>query len=117
MRFLWWENGQLKTDLQEYRICVYVFGAVRSFSCENFALQQTAEQLKDRYDPAVVNIVRQSFYVDDCLVSASSVEMTKTLLLELKNLKEGGFFNIVKWTSNNREVIEAVPPRSDSNLI
>ena len=80
MRFLRWENGQLETDLQEYRMCVYVFGAVCSPSCANLALQQTAKQFKDRYNPAVVNIVKRSFYVDDCLVSAPSVEMAKTLL-------------------------------------
>ena len=98
-------------------MCVYVFCAVCSPSCANFALKQTAEQFKDRYDPAVVNIVRQSFYVDDCLVSAPSVEMAKTLLFELKNLLKEGGFNIVKWTSNNREVIEAVPRSDRSKLL
>ena len=117
MRFLWRENGQLETDLQEYRMCVYVFGAVCSPSCANFALQQTAEQFKDRYDPAVVNIVKRSFYVDDCLVSAPSVETAKTLLLELKNLLKEGGFNFVKWTSNNQEVIEAVPRSDRSKLL
>ena len=80
MRFLWWENGQLETDLQEYRMCVYVFGAVCSPSCANFALQQTAKQFKDRYDPAVVNIVKRSFYVDDCLVSAHPLKRLRLCL-------------------------------------
>ena len=96
MRFFWWKNGQLETGLQRYRVYVYVFDAVYSFSCANFALQQTAEQFKDCGDPAVVTIVRRLFYVDDCLASTQSVEMAKILLLELQNLLEEGCFNIVK---------------------
>ena len=80
LRFLWWENGQFETDLQEYRMCVYVFGAVSSPSCTNFALQQTAEQFKDRYDLAVAKIVRRSFYVDDCLASAHPLKWLRLCL-------------------------------------
>ena len=100
--FLEVENGQLETDSQECRMCVYVFGAVYSPRCANFPLQQIAEHFKNYYDPVVVNIVKRSFYVGDCLATAPPLEMAKTLLFEFKNLLKKSDFNIVKRTRNNR---------------
>ena len=37
MRFLWWKDGDLNEPPQEYRMKVYLFGAVCSPSCANFA--------------------------------------------------------------------------------
>ena len=37
LRFLWWPNGNLDQELQEYRMTVHLFGAVSSPSCANFA--------------------------------------------------------------------------------
>ena len=51
------------------------------------------------------------------MASAPFVEMAKTLLSEVKNLLKEDGFNIVKWTSNNREVIEAVPRSDRSKLL
>ena len=77
-------------------MCISAFGAVYSLSCVDFALHETEKQFKDRYDQAVVNFIRQSFYVDDCLGSASSIEIAETLLLELKQLLKKKSFIIVK---------------------
>ena len=38
LRFLWWPNGDLTAQLEEYRMTVHPFGAVSSPSCSNYAL-------------------------------------------------------------------------------
>ena len=37
-RFLWWPNGDLSKEAEDYRMQVYVFGATSSPCCANFAL-------------------------------------------------------------------------------
>ena len=38
LRFLWWEDGNMAGDLQEYQMLVHLFGAISSPACANFAL-------------------------------------------------------------------------------
>ena len=42
IRFLWWPGGNLESELQEYEMCVHVFGAISSMGCVNYALRQAA---------------------------------------------------------------------------
>ena len=43
LRYLcWWPNGNLNDTLQDYRMCVHVFGAVSSPSCANYVLRKIA---------------------------------------------------------------------------
>ena len=57
----------------------------------------------------ITDIVKKSFYVDDCLKSVpdeqKGVEVA-TKLLELLNL---GGFRLTKWVSNSTAVIESIP--------
>ena len=50
LRFLWWEDGQLDKNLEEYRMCVYPFEAMCSSSCANFALLQTAKDFSSDFE-------------------------------------------------------------------
>ena len=38
LRFLWWEDGDMAQEVQEYQIIVHLFGAISSPACANFAL-------------------------------------------------------------------------------
>lgn len=49
LRFLWWENGELEGEPQEYRMTVHLFGAASSPGCANFGLKYLAEQYKSEY--------------------------------------------------------------------
>ena len=57
--FLWWEDGNLNKEPQEYQMKVYIFGAVCSPSCANFTLCKTTE------DNQVHGAVLNNFYVVD----------------------------------------------------
>ena len=71
VRFLWWENGDMARELQEYQMLVHLFGAISSPAFANFALRKTAEGHKDSFSLEVTNTVKGNFYVDDCLFHPS----------------------------------------------
>lgn len=50
LRFLWWEDGNLRGALLDDKICVHVFGGTFSSECCNCALRQTAFDNKVRYE-------------------------------------------------------------------
>ena len=47
LRFLWWENGDVKRIPTEYRMIVHLFAATYFPRCANFAIKHTAEVFKD----------------------------------------------------------------------
>ena len=72
MRFLWWPNGDVGKPPVEHCMLVYVFRAVSSPSCANFALRQTARDNKSTFHPKIIRTIENNFNVDDCLKSLSS---------------------------------------------
>jgi len=88
---------------------VHLFNTVSSSSCANFALRKTAEDNFQRFDFEVINTVRRNFYVDDCLKSVPSERETICLTADLRRLLEREGFNLTKWVSNSRKLIESLP--------
>ena len=43
LSFLWWPDGNLDAQPEEYQMRVHLFGGASSPSCANFALKRTAE--------------------------------------------------------------------------
>lgn len=76
LRFLWWEDGDLEAEPQEYQMAVHLFGAASSPGCANFGLKYLARQHKEEY-PSASAFVENNFYVDDGLISVPSVEEAK----------------------------------------
>ena len=109
LRFLWWEDGDLNEPPQEYRMKVYLFGAVCSPSCANFALRKIAEDNESKYPTGVTEAVFNNFYVDDCLASRANEEEAISLISQLSELLQKGGFNITKWVSNSDRVLQTIP--------
>jgi len=108
LRFLWWPKGQLTGKLEEYRMLVHVFGAVCSPSIANYALRRIALECKET-KPEVANVILNAFYVDDMLKAFSSeTEAVQVSKATKETLQERGF-NLTKWLSNSREVIDSIP--------
>jgi len=61
LRFLWWPDGDLESELEEYQMVVHFFGAASSPACSNFALRKTAEDNSEHFPEAVVNTVKTNF--------------------------------------------------------
>ena len=96
IRFLWWPNGDLQSEPEEYQMLVHLFGATSSPSCASFTLRQTAEDNKNDLDPVTVETVQRSFYVDDCLKSAKTEEEANELQEEFRRL-----LSPARWISSN----------------
>ena len=116
LRFLWWENGNLEDEPKEYRMKVYIFGAVCSPSCANFALRKTAEDNKSCFIDQASEAVFNNFYVDDCLVSTPDASTAVQLVTQLTNLLHRGGFHITKWVSNNDDVLRSIPETNRSQV-
>ncbi len=109
LRFLWWPDGDMEQEVQEYQMTVHLFGATSSPSVANFALRRTAVDNATIYDKAVTDTVEKNFYVDDCLKSVSTSEEGIGQAKDLRDMMANGGFKLTKWISNDRKVLESIP--------
>ena len=111
LRFFWWQDGNLDSAPNIYRMAVHLFGAKSSPSCTSFCLRQTANEFEKYFDPIVSNIVLNNFYVDDCLFNVDKENTAATLSQNLKKLLSKGGFKLTKWLSNCPKVLENLPKK------
>ena len=109
LRFLWWPNGDLNEEPQEYRMVKHLFGATSSPSCANFCLKKTASIYKAEFDPVTVQTVKKNMYVDDLMKSVGSPETAIRLSTQLRELLAKGGFRLTKWLSNDRNLLAEIP--------
>ena len=109
LRFFWWENEDFDQDPVEFEMCVHLFGGVSSGGCANFALKKTADDFEAEYGPEAANTVRKDFYVDDWLKSFESTVKALNLIKNVQGMCTAGGFNLTKFISNDREVLDAIP--------
>ena len=114
LRFLWWPEGVVDRPLETYRMRVHLFGATSSPSCAGYALRRTAEEAEVKYDKGVTSTMLNNFYVDDMLQSVTTEEIAVDLAKDLKRACKEGGFNLTKWTSNSRAVLQSLPEEDES---
>lgn len=107
LKFLWWKDGDLEKEPQEYRMAVHLFGASSSPGCANFGLKHLAREHKANY-PLASTFVEKNFYVDDGLVSVSSVEEAKKLITESQELCKKGGLRLHKFNSNEEAALSCL---------
>ena len=100
LRFLWWPNGDLDEQPEEYEMRVHLFGGASSPSCANFALKKTAKDNEEDFSPNVIETVERNFYVDDCLKSVREEDEAVDHARQLRELLARGGFKLTKWLSN-----------------
>ncbi|KAL7872550.1 hypothetical protein SRHO_G00075330 [Serrasalmus rhombeus] len=113
LRFLWWSNGDFSTEPKEFRMRVHLFGAVSSPGCANYGLKYLAKENKDQY-PLGAQFVTRDFYVDDGVVSVNNVENAIQVAREARDLCAKGGLRLHKFVSNDRAVLESIPPSERS---
>lgn len=109
LRFLWWPDGNLDSEPEEYEMRVHLFGGTSSPSCANFALKKTAQDNEADFNPETIQTVERNFYVDDCLKSVPTEDAAVTLADQLRELLTRGGFKLTKWLSNSKGVLESLP--------
>ncbi len=116
LRFLWWPNGNLDQDEEEYRMRVHLFGATSSPSCSCYALRRTAEDEINNTTPEAAQTLLRNFYVDDCLKSVATEEQAVILASDIRVLCNRGGFHLTKWTSNSRTVLSSIPEERATDM-
>ena len=105
-RFVWRRNST--EPLMDYRMKRVTFGVAASSYAANMAVKQNAIDLAQEY-PAAAKAVHQSFYVDDGLTGADSLDEAVVLQKELQALFDRGGFTLRKWNSSNPAALQHVP--------
>ena len=109
LRFLWWEDSNLGGDLLDHWMCVHVFSGSFSPGCCNCALRKTAIDNEVRYGEEASQTLLHDFYVDDLLKSVETEDLAIRLIRDAKTMCQAGGFNLIKFISNKKVVIQSVP--------
>lgn len=105
-RFVWRRNPN--EPLTDYRMTRVTFGVSASSFAANMAVKQNA--LDHSMDfPLAAAAVEKSFYVDDGLSGADSVDHAIELYSQLQGLFGKGGFLLRKWNSSERAVLNRIP--------
>ena len=96
LRFLWWEEGDLKKEVVDHQMLVHLFGAILSPCCASFTLKRTASDNKTGFDVQTIDTVSRNFYVDDCLKSVPTIPEACRLVTQLTDLLAKGGFRLTK---------------------
>ena len=96
---------------------VHIFGAVSSPACANLALHKTAEDNQEKFGYEALKSVKEDFYVDNFLTSRDSVESAIDLISKVKMMCASGGFNLTKFLSNERAVIQSISDKDRSKNI
>ena len=75
LRFLWWSNGDLTKEMEEYRMVKHLFGATSSPS----VVRKTAQLHQEEFDAEAVETVNSNMYVDDMMKSTRTTEKAVSL--------------------------------------
>jgi len=103
LRFLWYDCDG---NVQHYRMCVHVFGGIWSGSAAGYALRRCVEDFEA--SELVREVVRNSFYVDDCLLSVGSVDEAVEVIQGVKEVLKCGGFNLTKFVVNNEILLSEI---------
>ena len=109
LRFLWWEQGDPRMEIEEFEMCVHLFGGKSSPSCSNYALRRTSVDYEIEFGEDAAKTLQRNFYVDDMLKSSPDAETAIDLISRVRGLCAAGGFNLTKFVSNNVEVMQAIP--------
>jgi len=117
LRFLWWPDGDLTRNLEEYEMNVHLFGAVSSPSCSNFALRRAADDSENIMGAKAADVLRKNFYVDDCLRSEETEDAAIERIRGVRYACAHGGFNLAKFISNSKAVLESIQEEARSQEV
>nr|XP_057941354.1 uncharacterized protein LOC131137424 [Doryrhamphus excisus]XP_057941355.1 uncharacterized protein LOC131137424 [Doryrhamphus excisus] len=109
LRFLWWEQGNIKAPVSVFRMKVHLFGAASSPGCANFGLKHLAAEGAGNFSEATVRFIKRDFYVDDGLTSLDSEAEAIQLVREARELCSAGKLHLHKFITNNRNLLDTIP--------
>ena len=117
LRFLWYDDVYKDNpEILKFRFTRVIFGA----TCSQFLLNGTVKTHAEKYDkvdPEFSKKVLRHFYVDDFNSGVNSVNEGVDLYKKMKLRFQEGNFNIRKWRSNNKQLIEIIKGIENKNEV
>ena len=108
LRFLWLKDPfVLNSEVLHLRLCRLVFGLRPSPSILGATITHHLDSYKERY-PELVQLIKDSLYVDDLLAGASDVHEGFNIYQQSKELMAKGAFNLRKWNSNSQNLLQLI---------
>ena len=105
-RFVW--RSTPEQEVKDYRMTRVTFGVSASPFAATKVLQQIVTDFGVNF-PDAACVVLDSFYVDDCIAGADSIQEATSLQQQLQLLLQKGGFTLRKWRSNSPEVLKVIP--------
>ena len=109
-RFVWRDSPD--KPLEDFRMTRVTFGVSASSFTANMCVKQNAVDYASVY-PLAAKAVENSFYVDDGLTGADSIEGAIDLYVQLQALFNKGGFLLRKWNSSEMAVLRQTPRSAD----
>ncbi|KAJ8364608.1 hypothetical protein SKAU_G00134390 [Synaphobranchus kaupii] len=109
LRFLWFRNNDMSSDIVDYCIKVHVFGNTPSPAVTIYGLRRAAREEEDSYGSYVRRFVEEDFYVDDALKSFATEEEAIRVLQQAQERLALSNLRLHKIASNRTAVINAFP--------
>ena len=98
-------------NIINHEMCVHVFGGVSSGACSNYALRRTAVENENKYGKDAAEMLKNNFYVDDMLKLVENEDKAIGLMKGVKSMCQEGGFNLTKFTSNSKGVLQCIPEK------
>ena len=100
LRFLWYKDISVdKPEIEVFKFTRVVFGVGSSPYLLNATIAQHLRLFEEMY-PSTVQKIKQSIYVDDVVMGATSVREAYSLYKESKEIFGKGGFNLRKFVTN-----------------
>ncbi|XP_073944720.1 uncharacterized protein [Choristoneura fumiferana] len=112
-RIVWRERAE--DDIDHFRLMRVTFGTASAPYLAVRALRQVAYDEGDEF-PLAAGRVLNHFYMDDLLTGCESVEEGKKIYKELDNLLAKGGFQLQKWTTNDKKLMQEINKEKENNL-
>lgn len=109
-----WRDDRSK-PLKELELKTVTYGTAAAPFLATRSLNQLADDEKDF--PAASAVVKKSFYIDDVLTGANSLEEAKALQEELIALLGRGGFSLHKWCANDPTLLENIPQEAQEKQL
>lgn len=110
-----WRTDPSK-PLSHYNLNTVTYGTSAASFLAIRALRQLAYDNINQY-PQAAEIILRDFYVDDLLSGADSIEEALTIQKQIIQILQQGCFELRKWISNDKRLLQGLPNSSNLNII
>ncbi|XP_062711704.1 uncharacterized protein LOC134289611 [Aedes albopictus] len=107
LHMIFWRDSR-DEEIRVFQLNTVTYGTASAPYLATECLKRLAELDGHKY-PEAEKILSKDFYVDDMMTGVDSVEDGVKLCSDKQQLLKGGGFNLRKWSSNCRAVLEEIP--------